>query len=406
MIDIIEAGGRTRSVTFEAIRGELEPARRSAAPSFAPERLALVAEVSSAILKSPLARASAGVTHFAYWTRRSALKSLANDALGRLPANCMARPRGLVLHLPPQNVETVFLYSWVISYLVGNANITRLPTGLGADMQGLLGLFLGALDRAGDRSQFFVRYPVSDRMNRDLSAVCDARLVWGGDAKVATFAALPLRDGGKSIWFGDRRSLAFVDGEAVSRLDEAGVAELAARFHNDIFVFDQLACSSPVKLFVVGDETRHGEAVSRFMAALSLEAMRRDSSPAAGHVIRKMVVSMAKAGAGGATRVVRYSNALTTLVASSPGNDEPPVGGGMLELVYVPDLAAIYPALGENSQTAVHFGFDQDALGAFATGLPSYALTRIVPIGQALDFDVVWDGYDLCLELTRLLRVR
>ena len=264
----------------------------------------------------------------------------------------------------------------------------------------------GALARAGDRSQFFVRYAVSEQTNRDLSAVSDARLVWGGDAKVATFATLPLRDGGKSIWFGDRRSLAIVDGEAVAGLDEAGLAELAGRFHNDIFVFDQMACSSPIKLFIVGGETRQGDAVSRFMAALSAEAMRRDSSPAAGHVIRKMVVSMAKAGGGTAKRVVRYSNALTTLVASAPGSDEPPVGGGMLELVYVSDLAAIYPALGENSQTAVHFGFGEDALKAFATGLPSYALTRIVPIGQALDFDVVWDGYDLCLELTRLLRVR
>jgi hypothetical protein len=117
-----------------------------------------------------------------------------------------------------------------------------------------------------------------------------------------------------------------------------------------------------------------------------------------------MVMSMAMAGDGRATRVDRYSNALTTTVAERP-TDAPPVGGGFLEVVYVRGLADIQAAIAENTQTAVHFGFSAEAVAGFAQGLPPYGLTRIVPIGQALDFDVIWDGYDLCAELTRLLRV-
>lgn len=364
----------------------------------------LVATVSTKILKDPASRSSPGVTHFAYWTRRSALKAMAADAAARRPPRCLARPRGLIFHLPPQNVETVFLYSWMIAYLAGNANVTRLPTTLGADMQRLLGLFQAELAVAGDASQWFVRYPVSQEINRAVSAVCDGRLVWGGDAKVAAFSSLPLRHGGKSIWFGDRRSMAIVSGEALAGLDEAGLGDLAGRLHNDIFVFDQMACASPQRLFVVVPGAAHRAAVAALMTRLSEEAIARGTGPATGHVIHKMVSSMAEAAEGRATAVSRHSNALTTVIADG-GYDGPQVGGGYLQVAYVDDLSDVTRYVMENTQTAVHFGFDPDQIAAFASALPPFGLSRLAPIGQALDFDAIWDGYDLVSELSQLTRV-
>jgi hypothetical protein len=329
---------------------------------------------------------------------------MAADAVARAPPRGVIRPRGLVFHLPPQNVETVFLYSWIVSYLVGNANVTRLPTSLGADMQALLTMFQDALTEVGDRSQWFVRYDVSGDVNRAVSAASDARLVWGGDAKIQSLAPLPLRNGGKPLWFGDRRSLALIDGTALAALGEAELAAIAGRLHNDIFVFDQMACSSPQRIFVIGDEVAHGPALDRLMAALSSEALARGSAPPSGHVIQKMVMSMARAARGQSRRVVRHSNALTT-VSASPGAEAAPVGGGFLEIVFLPDATRVYAWLSESSQTAVHFGFSEAEIARFAAGLPPRRLTRIVPLGQALDFDSIWDGYDLVFELTQCLRV-
>jgi hypothetical protein len=82
------------------------------------------------------------------------------------------------------------------------------------------------------------------------------------------------------------------------------------------------------------------------------------------------------------------------------------VGGGFLEVSYVACLAEVARRLEENVQTIVHAGFVQDTLEVFAASLRPFGVTRIVPMGQALDFDAVWDGYDLFSELTRLLRVR
>jgi len=299
----------------------------------------------------------------------------------------------------------VFLYSWVISYLAGNANLTRLPTSLGGQMSGLLDLFQHALAACSDRSQFFVRYPVDGSTNRDLCAMSDARLVWGGDEKVRAFAPLPLRNGGKSLWFGDRRSLAIVRGAAIASLTAAERRDIAQRLHSDIFVFDQMACSSPLRLYVVGDEAAHGAATDALMADLSSAALSHGTAPPTGHVIHKMVASMAIAARGGGRHIMRHSNALTTLVKSGHF-DTVPVGGGFLEVVFRGALEEIGRDLSENVQTAVHFGFEAVELERFAQGLPPFCVTRIVPVGQALDFDSVWDGYDLPAELTRLLRIQ
>ncbi len=404
MIEVSQPGGGSRRVLLADFLPALAGARHRVVPAFDAGRVELVAALSSRILKLRPGRTSPGVTHFAYWTRRAALRAMAVDAAARTPLQCIARPRGVVFHLPPQNVETVFLYSWLISFLAGNANVTRLPTDLGADMEALLDMFIAALAETGDRSQFFVRYPVSEQTNREISASSDARVVWGGDAKVEAFSHLPLRKGGKSIWFGDRRSLALVDGSAVAGLDAAGRRELAGRLHNDIFVFDQMACSSPQRLYVVGDRAAHANALTAFMKDLSDEAIARGSLPASGHAIQKMVSSMGLAARGRVDQVTRYSNALTTVVAKRV-DEYVVVGGGFLEIAFVPSLQAIHASLTEGTQTAVHFGFSSEALDAFARALPPYCLTRIVPIGQALNFDVVWDGYDLMTELTSLLRI-
>jgi hypothetical protein len=118
-----------------------------------------------------------------------------------------------------------------------------------------------------------------------------------------------------------------------------------------------------------------------------------------------MTASMAVAAAGRVERVTRHSNALTTVETARPG-DYHRIGGGFLEVVYVANLPAINDTLDESVQTIVHAGFEGEQIQRFALGLPAHCVTRIVPVGRGLDFDVVWDGYDLFGELTQLLQVR
>jgi Acyl-CoA reductase (LuxC) len=182
------ASARDAEVQESALLSKLDAARQVLATPFASERVDLVASVADTLLGARGATASGPAAHFAFWTRRAALMKLATSFAARVPQHALARPRGLVFHLPPQNVETVFLYSWALSYLAGNANIVRLPQAISARMRDIVDLFLERLAAQGDESQLFVHYPSQGDLGAKISARSDARVVWGGDAKVALFA--------------------------------------------------------------------------------------------------------------------------------------------------------------------------------------------------------------------------
>jgi len=399
------AGAREAALDDEALLAKLGEARRRLAAPFVAERLDLVAGVAETLLGPGRSTASGPAAHFAFWTRRAALGKLAATFALRVPQNTLARPRGLVFHLPPQNVETVFLYSWALSYLAGNANVVRLPHEVSARMRAIVDLFLERLEAAGDESQAFVHYPSQSELGTKISAMSDARIVWGGDAKVALFAPLPLRNGGKSIWFGDRFSFSTINGAALGDLKDGDLKALAKRLHNDVFVFDQMACSSPHALYVVGDAELHSQAVQRLLAASALEWTMDDPAGRVGHAIGKMTAAFYAAANGGASSVHWRDTQLTSVVASTPSRQDMRVGGGFISVVFVRSLAEVASFTRESDQTITYFGWERGEMESIAASHVGPGVSRWAPIGTALDFDFIWDGYDIPFELTRLVRV-
>jgi hypothetical protein len=404
-VTVYGAGDCETVINESALVETLEGARERLAAPFAPERVDLIARVAEALLGPKRAVASRPAAHFAIWTRRAALMKLAANFAARVPQNALARARGLVFHLPPQNVETVFLYSWALSYLAGNANIVRLPQQVSVRMRAIVELFLERLKETWDESQLFVHYPSQGGLGAAISGLSDARLVWGGDAKVALFAPLPLRNGGKSIWFGDRFSFSTINGAALEKLDDANFQALAKRLHDDVFVFDQMACSSPHALYVVGDGATHSAAVRRLLGASALAWTMDDPAGRVGHAIGKMTAAFYAAASGRASSVTWQNTNLTSVVAAEPKRQEIRVGGGYLSVVFVRSLADVASFIRESDQTITYFGWDRAEVAALAAIRTGPGASRWAPIGSALDFDFIWDGYDIPFELTRLVRV-
>jgi hypothetical protein len=405
MIDVLADSARAddAKVDDDALLRKLDVTRQRLAAPFASERIDLVAGVAETLLGPRRSTASGPAAHFAFWTRRAALGKIAANFAARVPQHALARPRGLVFHLPPQNVETVFLYSWALAYLAGNANIVRLPQGISARMRAIVDLFLERLEVAGDESQLFVHYPSQGDLGAKISARSDARVVWGGDAKVALFAPLPLRNGGKSIWFGDRFSFSTINGAALDKLDELALRALAKKLHNDVFVFDQMACSSPHALYVVGDAATHSAGVRRLLDASALEWTMDDPAGRVGHAIGKMTAAFYAAGAGLASSVNWQNTNLTSFVASAPERQDLRVGGGFLSIVFVRSLDEVVSFIRESDQTITYFGWERGEIETVAATRTGPGVSRWAPIGTALDF--IWDGYDIPFELTRLIRV-
>ena len=242
-------------------------------------------------------------------------------------------------------------------------------------------------------------------MERKSPRLSDARVVWGGDAKVALFAPLPLRNGGKSIWFGDRFSFSTINGAALGDLDDAALKALAKKLHNDIFVFDQMACSSPHALYVVGDAEAHSEAVRRLLDASALEWTMDDPAGRVGHAIGKMTAAFYAAANGRASSVHWQNTQLTSIVASAPSAAGHPRRRGISSAScssFARRGRRLHPRERPDDYL---FRLGREEIEAVAASRAGPGVSRWAPIGTALDFDFIWDGYDIPFELTRLVRV-
>ena len=97
-------------------------------------------------------------------------------------------PRGLVFQIPPSNVNSIFIYSWVLSLLAGNKNIVRISNKKSDQLKIITNILKDIFDNRdwveiNNRNNFFF-YDYDDQINQYLSLKCDARVVWGGDNTV------------------------------------------------------------------------------------------------------------------------------------------------------------------------------------------------------------------------------
>jgi hypothetical protein len=72
---------------------------------------------------------------------------------------------------------------------------------------------------------------------------------------------------------------------------------------------------------------------------------------------------------------------------------------------FISELAAPINVVRQSHHTLTYCGFVKTAAEDFAIAAMLVGISRIVPIAQALNFDAVWDGYDLLRELTRTDRL-
>lgn len=363
----------------------------------------LLTQVSSALLGSQRARRQPQYMALGYWLRPSALARLRQATEGRTGGDFLV-PRGVALHLPPTNVDTIFVYSWAISVMAGNCNITRMPTSLSDDTRWLVDLIESVVLQEGESNRhLFVNIPHTGAEISAVSSLCDLRLVWGGDAKVAAVSKVPLRPDGLSIGFSDRVSFAAIQAAAYAKATQDERNELAARFSNDIFWFDQMGCGSPRVVFWVGDPEGNDEDLYR---RIQEQAQKKGIDTTVATSIAKFHRTNDLLAEGLSKNARHYSNALYVLETDTPQQvSERGTGGGFLLQTIVNDIVDIALSVNRKVQTITHFGFSRAQLDKLAVSISSRGGYRVVPIGNALQFNDVWDGLPLLEMMTRRIVV-
>lgn len=374
-------------------------------PPFSPQALDFLAALSAALRADPAAKGLGDVQAFAFWCRRSHLEQLCRRHQdGRLRLG-----RGLLFHVAPANVAVNFAFSFAFGLLAGCANVVRVPSRRHETVTVIANAIAGLLAKTefSDQAkrQGLVRYNAASAWSAYFSARADGRLIWGGDATIAALRALPVPPRCVDVAFSDRTSVCVIDADKVAGLDQSGLERLAEGFYNDTYVMDQNACSSPHLVVWLGQGQ---EGTGRFWSALADRVRARYVLAPVQAVDKYTDLLNAVLDGQAISGVLRLGGGLSVATLKAWPADLENMRGrfGLFRQIHVETLEPLAAHLTGRFQTLSYFGLEPKVLGDFITRHRLAGIDRVVPVGQGLDMDVVWDGFDLIGQLSRIIDLR
>jgi hypothetical protein len=367
------------------------------------------ARLSSLLLNDARARLYPDLQALGFWLRPAQVNTMLREYLTP-QVQTVVVPAGTVLALPPGNVDALFGYIVALALLCGNAIVARLSSAVSPAQELLVTMLGEALHDPAVRARVtLLHYGHDDAVTAQLSAQCDLRLVWGGDATVQHIRQIPLSPLAREISFGDRFSAAAIDAAAYLAVDGVRRTELTRRFYNDVYWYDQMACAAPRLLFWVGEAAACAEAATEFYQRLAATAVQMGYRPDAGASVAKQTMAYLGLHDLQPQDYQTYGAALSVLTIADftpmPAFKQVNYGYGILVATAVPNLDAIAGYAERRDQTLTYWGFTPSAMAKLAQACGGRGFDRMVPVGQALHFDPVWDGCNLFAALTRTVRV-
>jgi len=365
-------------------------------------------QLSVQLLAAPEARQYPDVVSFAYWCRKANILKL-KEAHG---GGDVRLGLGLTFHIAPSNVPVNFAFSFAFGLLAGNANVVRVPSREFAQTD----IICAALRRLCAMEQFarigamtaFVRYAQNDAITGAFSAMCNGRIIWGGDQAINSIRRLPIPERGIEIAFADRYSFCAIDTDAIMRATESELLTLARGFYNDVYLMDQAACSSPHLIVWLSRDGITDAAKERFWHAVHAETAGRFALQPVNAVDKYMLLCRSAIEFGNVTGFTRHDNYIYRLSLDQLPTDMDAFRG-QFGLVYEFDtdhLDRVAHIVSTKYQTLTYFGLGREACLDFVVGNGLSGVDRIVPIGMALDIGVIWDGYDIVRSLSRIIEFK
>lgn len=373
-----------------------------------------VSSFSQKLLTNKCIREFPELMALGHWFRKANLMEMANHCKHTRPGQVQVG-RGLVFHLAPSNVDSIFMYSWLLSLLAGNANLIRISQK-GGQQQEILIELLNKLVQAPEHHEVaerfvLITYGHDVHITQTISEACMMRVVWGGDETVRTIRSIPLRPVATELCFADRFSVAALAASAVLQANEHELKELVKGFYNDAFWFAQQACSSPRLVVWIGNDEEIQKASQKFWSELESYIQHQQAVNAPAMVMARLgaVFEYAALKLARLSEDDRLSDFPVRLNMQTPGMNSIRgihCGNGLFLQTHISHLSELGAKLSENEQTVSAYGFQEDDFLALIEELPARALDRIVPVGSALAFNHVWDGQDLITSFTRIVSLK
>jgi len=346
------------------------------------------------------------VMSFAFWCRKANINKIKNQFFD----SNIRIGLGLAIHITPSNVPVNFAFSFAFGLLSGNANVVRVPSNDFEQTNMICSviklLLLESKYSVIKSMTSFVKYEQNNEITSSYFINCNARIIWGGDVTINNIRKLPSPSRCVDIAFSDRFSLSVIDATSVNKLGDSELQKLAENFYNDSYLMDQNACSSPHLVIWTGNNKK--DAQNKFWKALYKKVEKDYSIPLINTIDKYTLLCQNSIDMEHITNFKNFGNMLYVQKIDfiEKNIDEFRGRFGYFFEYEANNLKDLIPVINNKYQTLTYFGINKDILANLVTQNNLLGVDRIVPIGQAMDIGVVWDGYDIVKSLSRIVDVR
>jgi len=360
-------------------------------------------ELSNVLRKSAEAKIYSDLMAFSFWCRKSNLKKLKhkqhdiNQRLGR----------GLSFHITPSNVPLNFGYSFIFGLLSGNSNIVKIPSKEFPQAEFLSKTINDLLKMEKYESlcfsTAFVRYEKNDNFTKYFSSICDARIIWGGDSTINNVRKYKTHVRCIDLAFADKYSICVIDLKKLSELTITELTKVIELFYNDTFIMDQNACSSPHLIVWLGKKDQ--KVKKQFWESLNKYVKNHYNLLSVSALDKYNMFCKNAIDINVSFELIKYGNHIYRVVLDKlPENIHNFRGNCGYFFEYdVKNLSEIAHIINGKYQTMTYFGMKKSSLKDFVIDNKLNGIDRIVPIGQALDISLTWDGFDIVGSLSRVI---
>lgn len=358
-----------------------------------------LSDISKSILQDSKLKRYPDLITFAFWCRKSNLLKKSIYYKNQI----IRKGLGLVLHVPPSNVPISFAYSFAFGILSGNSNIMRVSKPELENIKSLLSILKKIINEKKYKvfkdTNLFVTYDRNSNISNIISEQIDARVVWGGDETILDFKKMKTKVSCKDIMFFDKYSLSLIDLKT-AKIDQ----KFIENFYNDTFIMDQNACSSPHLIFWKNFDLSKSK---QFWKNLDEHVSKKYNFTKELKLLKYYKLNEILINSNEIDLKSQLQN-ISIYKIKSLRSDLTKYRGfaGIFFEYKFNNLKDLKDIFNRKYQTVTYYGIDKKVLREFLLKNSIAGIDRVVPVGRAIDMDIIWDGYDMISELSRIIEIK
>ncbi len=319
-------------------------------------------------------------------------------------------PRGLVLNIPSSNISMMPFYTWIPSFLSGNSNFIRLSRKLDIELvKKIISFIDDAIGTIESSRQVFYSGYIDDELTKILSQNCDVRMLWGNDSTLRDIKRNYPTSAVLELNYKNRNSAALIDSKDYLAMQIESRRIFLKNYLNDSLSFSFAACSSPQYTFWVGSKEDNLDAQLLFLKDLKCHFQKPDIDKAiiTTNNFYSLQSSLLKNSLKLKNDFLICGRGLITIEANKLSSFSSQYIDSNTFFISLDSLDQLIEFFPDNIQTLTYTkNINKDFIRNLPRLLNYKCPDRIVKLGQALSFNIVWDGINFFNALTRNISIQ